>query len=92
MDPGKWDLTRWYRVTGYPQVWCQSLGIRLPKVVFPQVDGWSTGPPVFWASQLGIRAYVYEYLGLSWHESRTCIYFAPIPAWYQSIGMRLPRV
>ena len=24
----------------------QSLGIRLPKVVFPRVGGWSTGPRV----------------------------------------------
>ena len=37
-------------------VWYQSLGIRLPKVVFPRVDGWSTGPSGFRVSQLGIRA------------------------------------
>ena len=51
MDSGKWDLTRWYRVTRYPRVfdtsWYQILGIRLPKVVFPRVDGWSMGPPGF---------------------------------------------
>ena len=33
-------------------VWYQSLGIRLPKVVFSWVGGWSTGPPGSGASQL----------------------------------------
>ena len=28
-------------------VWYQSLGVRLPKVVFPRVDGWSMGPSGF---------------------------------------------
>ena len=37
-------------------VWYQSLGMQLPKVVFPRVDGWSTGPPIFKASLLGIKA------------------------------------
>ena len=27
--------------------WYQSLGIRLPKIVFSRVDGWSTGPSSF---------------------------------------------
>ena len=36
------------------------------------VDGLSTGPPGFGASQLGIRAYIYEYLGLGGHGFRTC--------------------
>ena len=31
-------------------VWYQNLGIQLPKVVFPRVDGWSMGPPGFGAS------------------------------------------
>ena len=26
-------------------VWYQSIGMRLPKVVFSWVDGWSTSPP-----------------------------------------------
>ena len=29
-------------------------------------------PPGLGASQLGIKAYVYEYLGLDGHKSRTC--------------------
>ena len=33
-------------------IWYQSLGVRLPKIVFPRVDGWSTGPSGFRASQL----------------------------------------
>ena len=28
-------------------VWYQSLGVRLPKVVFPRVDCWSMGPSGF---------------------------------------------
>ena len=36
----------------------------------PQVDGLSMGPPGFGVSQLGIRAYVYEYLGLEGHGLR----------------------
>ena len=39
---------KWYRVTQYPQVFDTSLlsklSILLPKVVFLQVNGWSTGP------------------------------------------------
>ena len=31
-------------------VWYKSLGMRLPKIVFLGVDGWSTGPPGFRAS------------------------------------------
>ena len=33
-------------------VWYQSLGILLPKVVLPHVDGWSTGPPGFGVSHV----------------------------------------
>ena len=40
----------------------------------PQVEGLSTGPPGFGVSQLGIRAYVYEYLGLGGHGFSTCGY------------------
>ena len=41
---------------------------------FPRVDGWSTDPLSFGASQLGIREYVYEHLRLSGHGSKTCNY------------------
>ena len=34
--------------------WYQSLGISLLKVVFPRVDGGSTGTPGFGASQAGL--------------------------------------
>ena len=37
----------------------------------PQVDGWSTRPPGFGASRLGIRAQVYEHLGLGEHGFRS---------------------
>ena len=40
-------------------------------IVIPQVDGWSTGPPGFGESQLGIRAQVYGFLGLDGYESRS---------------------
>ena len=37
-------------------IWYQSLGVRLPKVVFLWVDDWSMEPPGFGSSQLGTRA------------------------------------
>ena len=48
MDLGKWNVSRWHRVTRYLQVFDTSLVSKLRyviKVVFPGVDGWSTRPP-----------------------------------------------
>ena len=40
----------------------------------PCIDMLSTGPPDFAVSQLHIRSYVYEYLGLGGHGFKTCGY------------------
>ena len=39
----------------------------------PRVDGLSTGSPGFGASQLGIGAYAYDYLGLEGYGLRPWI-------------------
>ena len=54
------DFLKWRRVTRPPLVFCGLTGSqRTPRF-------WGVnGPPGFGASQLGIRAYVYEYLGSS---------------------------
>ena len=41
-----------------------------------RVDWLSMGPLGFGASQLGIRAYVYKYLGLDRHGFKSCIHCA----------------
>ena len=48
-------------------VWYQSLGTRLPKVVFPRVDGWSTGTPGFWGVTTLYKSLGINHLGLEGH-------------------------